>query len=34
MQLNFMEPKLQLNYRATTETGATELGNSVPPGSA
>jgi hypothetical protein len=33
MQLNFMEPILQLNQRACTETGATELGNSVPPGS-
>jgi hypothetical protein len=32
MQLKFMEPLLQLNQRACTETGATELGNSVPPG--
>jgi hypothetical protein len=34
MQMNFMEPFLQLNQWASTETGATELGNSVPPGSA
>jgi hypothetical protein len=34
MQLNFMEPLLQLNQWTSTETGATELGNSGPPGSA
>jgi hypothetical protein len=34
MQLNFLEPNLQLNQTTCTETGATELGNSVPPGSA
>jgi hypothetical protein len=28
-----MEPILQLNQGAYTETGATKLGNSVPPGS-
>jgi hypothetical protein len=32
-QLNFLEPILQLNQKLCTETGATELGNSVPPGS-
>jgi hypothetical protein len=34
MQMNSLEHKPQLDRPIFTETGATELGNSVPPGSA